>query len=218
MIDDAPIEQIPIPEIAFTPVLEELMGSLFVDNPMSRESAQVAERSLTDWTNKSAMTLMAIGTDLLLSSGKVLAGLAFMEDKFKDPEFMAAMCIDGDLFNATYANLLKSLKFRAEYVTYVFEKVTVNPAQVQSDVQKHLHVHVVSSASQVEGFPKELLQDDVERRRAIQMFDAYNEVVRLNTGTSKIPLPKERPPRVFMPSGDLRKLPPPPLTKEEMGK
>jgi hypothetical protein len=215
MMDESP-QPIPIPEIAFTSVLEELMGSLFLDNSMSRESAQVAERSLTDWVNKSSMTLMAVGTDLLLSTPKVVKGLAFLEDKFQDPDFMAALCVDGDLFNTTYRNVLASLKFRAEYISYVFEKVTVNPAQVQSDVQKHFHVHVVSSASQVEGFPKELLQDDLERRKAIQMFNAYHEVVSLKTGTSKIPLPKKRAPRVFTPTEDLKRLPPPPLTPEEM--
>jgi hypothetical protein len=215
MLDDLPSEPIPIPEIAFTPVLEELMGSLFLDTHMSSEAAQVAERSLTDWANKSAMTLMSIGTDILLSTPKVAAGLAFMEDKFKDPDFMNAMCASGE-FNPTYISILKGLKFRAEYITFLFEKVTVNPAQVQSDIQKHFHIHVVSSASQVEGFPKELLQDDLERRKAIQMFDAYHEVVGLKTGMSKISLPKKRSPRVFIPSDSLKKLPPPPLTKEEM--
>lgn len=205
-----------IPDIAFTDVLDHVWASLFLDTPMTEEVATIAEGALTEWHNKITMMEMAVGAAYLKGANRILKAITTVEDYICDPTYIAQCSQNPELMKELLTVFNNSMLARSKYIKEIWSRVTVNPASVAQGVQKHFHVHVASSLSEVPGFPKELLQNDMIRRRAVMMFDMYNEKFATKTGENSISPPRKRPSRVFQPTEEQRKNSPPPLTKEEM--
>lgn len=203
-----------IPNVAFTDVMDCMWGSLFFDDPMSEEIAQRAESSLSDWHQKVTMMEMATGIALMKNTGRLVGALYLIEDGMCDPEFIAnCKAADPELFLKLHKQVLEALLARPKYMKEIWAKVSVNPAAVAQGVQKHFHVHISTSLADVEGFPKELVQNEMIRRRSVMMYDTFMKKVDTKLGVSRIPPPKVRSPRVFQPTDEQRKNSPPPPSK-----
>jgi hypothetical protein len=206
-----------VPGVAFTDVMDCMFGSMFFDEPMSEEAALRAESSLSDWHQKVTMMEMATGIALMKNTARLIGALYLIEDGMCDPEYIAAIKVSNpELFVKLHKEVLDAILARPKYMKEIWAKVSVNPAAVAQGVQKHFHVHISTSLADVEGFPKELIQNEMVRRRSVMMYDTLMKRVDTRTGVSKIPPPKVRSPRVFQPTDEQRKTSPKPLTKEEM--
>jgi hypothetical protein len=199
-----------IPDIAFTDVMDRVWEALFFDAPMTEAIAQLAESALTDWHNKITMMEMASGIGLMRGMGRLVGALSLIEEGLCDPDFINSCKADPDAYFKLHKTVLDAILARPKYIKEIWSKVSVNPAAVAQGVQKHFHIHVTTSLADVEGFPKELTQDDMVRRRAVLMYDTLTKKLDTKLGVSKIPPAKIRSPRVFQPTDEQRKSSPPP--------
>lgn len=206
-------EVVRIPDIAFTDVMSRVWDSLFFDSPMTEEAARMATSALTDWHNKITMMEMAAGAAYMRNQPKLIGAANLIEDGMCDPDYISACKTDPDTYFALHKAITEAILARPKYLKEIWNKVSVNPAAVAQGVQKHIHIHVTSSLSEIEGFPKHLLQDAMIRKKAVLMYDTFSQRFDTKAGISRIPAPKLRPPRVFQPTDEQRKnspSPPPP--------
>lgn len=207
---------IPQPAVPYSTVIAEMALSLFTGAQMSPEAAKLMEIMQDDWGTKVSLLERAYSVVEMTSYGDLLRGLVKGEAKLLSDDSIASCASNIDGFEKWMKCVLAAMKFRLDHMELLQKRSEKQTAQANSQaLQRHVHVHL-SGAASADALPEVFVNSQREREVAALVFEMFRQGVREVTGTSKIPPPIPRLPRVFTPTDDLKSAPPLPLTDEEI--
>jgi hypothetical protein len=194
---------------------DQMANAFFCGGKIHPIVAEAGRAAAEDWSSKFDLMRQVQVSREMCGYNRVLTSLEKVEAKlFSDATVKACMSSVEDM-ERLHNSCLKSLKFRSDRADLVREAVEKKASVVGiQEVNKHFHLHMGSTPT-VE-IPEILLNDEKERRVLLMMHDVMMQGVRDVAGTTKIPPPPKRPPRVFVPPPEMIDAPPRPLTEEDI--